>query len=761
MHGCGAIIPFSASAAPSCCSGGKKGLKKFEVPDDEEREAALGSLTGTTFVLSRVLACLHASCEPIDVPSEEDWLSQHDETGQTFDAFRAVFKEHRHKLAPNDTRCTIHILPIGNFGHCPQLLTCLADLCSAFFAPLRCALLRMHLPPVDLLRDGALEADVSLKWMVRNVRKDSLCTIALTMVPLCKKGTPVFGLSDWDSKVGIFSLAAYAPQRISMEPASQPPALPQQSGEELAVSGPTEFSRNSSEQWVDPWRSEGDPGRTQGNMGHDDGLTSWQVLLERCCKLVTHEVVHLFGIMHCVYSRCLMNGSNNLTEMDAKPPYLCAMCLRKLHEAIPFAPLERYEKLAEFWKSAGFPTTAEWYLFRVLLVKQTFAATGAGAKLKPKSCNYIAQAYSPCHPCPGKFCPVCRDAEPRLPTQKALPDGVERHLKPVLEKTLENSIFDISSYEMMLATRKMEAVAKKVEERERAEPNKTLTKLRMRYPQYFGDLQVTELIGKGRDTAVETAPDSPAGKNSRKMKDIHGKVKKATEHVNAILRMQGALNSQDGSGDESGPTGTAMKVAQQVAKDSTAASSPKEATSHVNTKRASFAGVARRASLVKGVKGTLRRNTAGEHSASLAPIAAAAKKLDKQDGVQRGRAKSVSGNFSRISISEPVGENDDNGPVQLGGSRPQSKSTGVQEVSAILKGRSSVTVPRQAMNVYAVSGNDEPPPSPRPGSHQGSTSSPQSPQRASLKSGNRRSLLESPPEKKKCGLFRVDTSEHM
>merc|ERR1719326_163224 len=130
MPGCTAIIPLCppcspTPSGPSCCAEVRRRIQKFEVPDDEEREAALGSLTGAPFMISRVLTCARAWCEPIDIPCEEDWLSQHHETGQTFDAFRECFKQHRHKLAPTENQCTIHLLPVGNFGHCPQLLSSL------------------------------------------------------------------------------------------------------------------------------------------------------------------------------------------------------------------------------------------------------------------------------------------------------------------------------------------------------------------------------------------------------------------------------------------------------------------------------------------------------------------------------------------------------------------------------------------------------------------------------------------------------------
>jgi hypothetical protein len=51
---------------------------------------------------------------------------------------------------------------------------------------------------------------------------------------------------------------------------------------------------------------------------------------------MTHEISHMFGIKHCIYYECLMNGSNKITESDIKPPRLCAVCMRKLKHMVQF-----------------------------------------------------------------------------------------------------------------------------------------------------------------------------------------------------------------------------------------------------------------------------------------------------------------------------------------------------------------------------------------------------------------------------------------
>ena len=73
-----------------------------------------------------------------------------------------------------------------------------------------------------------------------------------------------------------------------------------------------------------------DPG-FYGEARGDDAQT---LILRRNCKVLAHETGHMFGMVHCIYFRCLMNGASHLGEDDATPLHLCPVCLRKLHHAV-------------------------------------------------------------------------------------------------------------------------------------------------------------------------------------------------------------------------------------------------------------------------------------------------------------------------------------------------------------------------------------------------------------------------------------------
>ena len=112
----------------------------------------------------------------------------------------------------------------------------------------------------------------------------------------------VFGLANSATRVGIFSMARYFEEF---------PKLP-----------------NNLENSTDP---------------------SSAKFLERICKVMCHEFCHMFGLKHCIYFDCLMNGSNHLKEADRRSIFLCPVCLRKMHYCLKFDIEKRYKQIGEFW----------------------------------------------------------------------------------------------------------------------------------------------------------------------------------------------------------------------------------------------------------------------------------------------------------------------------------------------------------------------------------------------------------------------------
>jgi archaemetzincin len=89
------------------------------------------------------------------------------------------------------------------------------------------------------------------------------------------------------------------------------------------------------------------------------------LFLRRVIKLVSHEIAHIFSITHCVFYRCLMNGSNSLAEADARPLYLCPIDLEKLRWNVGFDVVERYNLLLGFYRRHHLQEDANWIQARL------------------------------------------------------------------------------------------------------------------------------------------------------------------------------------------------------------------------------------------------------------------------------------------------------------------------------------------------------------------------------------------------------------
>ncbi|KAF2095654.1 hypothetical protein NA57DRAFT_44487 [Rhizodiscina lignyota] len=70
--------------------------------------------------------------------------------------------------------------------------------------------------------------------------------------------------------------------------------------------------------------------------------------LGRICKTASHELGHCFGIDHCVYYACIMQGTASLAEDARQPPYLCPIDQTKVLAATGVKVDKQYEALLKF-----------------------------------------------------------------------------------------------------------------------------------------------------------------------------------------------------------------------------------------------------------------------------------------------------------------------------------------------------------------------------------------------------------------------------
>ena len=273
---------------------------------------AIGSIVGLPVAFQRALVP-ERDFERMPTPGPNDWLSNHPETGQTYQQFLDS-----HPGRPDARRYRLYIQPLGDFCglDCPSLDQ-LREFAAAFFMLDVRVMPTLDLDQVDIAsRRHPATAGLQLlttsifKLLRHSLPADGFALVGITMLDLylSPAWNFVFGQASIRHRVGVYSFARYAPRFYGQRPSAD----------------------------------------------------SHQLMLRRSCKVLAHETGHMFGIDHCIWYRCLMNGSNHLIEADARPLHLCPVDLRKLHWSIGFDVVERYQRLWKFAEQAGFEDEARW-----------------------------------------------------------------------------------------------------------------------------------------------------------------------------------------------------------------------------------------------------------------------------------------------------------------------------------------------------------------------------------------------------------------
>lgn len=247
---------------------------------------------------------------PIPTPGPDDWLRVHPERGQTVHDYIAS-RPNR----PEPPRDHVYVLPLGELpAEQGPTLDELAGHARAYFGlpvsvlPVR-PLAELDVPSRRHGGHRQLHASAILDVLQGELPHDAYCLIAVTLEDLYPSDefAYVFGFARLHARVGVFSFARYHPGFF---------------GESFAVDR--------------------------------------KVLVQRALKVMSHELGHVFGLEHCTHLHCAMNGANHLSELDRAPLHLCPVCLRKLHVALGFDPVARYQRLAEHYERLGLHEAADW-----------------------------------------------------------------------------------------------------------------------------------------------------------------------------------------------------------------------------------------------------------------------------------------------------------------------------------------------------------------------------------------------------------------
>ena len=317
-----------------------------QVTAEELRAAGIGEATpDANNTDEEIKRHVYASILPEDAkdfvkmgpPQQGEWLARFREEPQSLEKYKFTVR-----IRPTPQRRTIVLQPLIEPGVAERgaeekkFLEALREYCEVFFQlparvaePLELAVERMELKrnlPIGH-RHGIYgcqyDADKILDHLLfKKLPEDAVAYLGITMADLWSGDLNyVFGLGSMDRRVGVYSLCRYFP----------------------------EF-----------W------GRTR-EAGDEE------LALRRACKVLNHETGHIFGLGHCVFYHCSMNGSNSLAETDLAPIHFCPVCHRKLQWNIGFDPLKRYEALQSFYQKHKLAQDAAWLATRIQNWKLTAA----------------------------------------------------------------------------------------------------------------------------------------------------------------------------------------------------------------------------------------------------------------------------------------------------------------------------------------------------------------------------------------------------
>ncbi|MHC5032946.1 MAG: archaemetzincin [Planctomycetota bacterium] len=257
--------------------------------------------------------------EKMGKPGPHDWLARFKERGQTY---RRYVESHPVRAQAGER---LAFLPVGPFG---PIQRGVFDNCVAFarvWFDLDVLVLEgKPLPKSGWHRQRSWGRQYETRYFLdhllpNHMPKNTVCFLAVTIADLYPDPSWnfVFGEASLRRRVGVWSLARYFPQFRGLEPTPE----------------------------------------------------RMRQALRRACKVVVHEAGHAFGLEHCIYFQCNMNGSNSLEETDRQPLRLCPVCLKKLQWNRGFDVLRRYERLLAFFSKHGLAPEAKWTAARLARIR--------------------------------------------------------------------------------------------------------------------------------------------------------------------------------------------------------------------------------------------------------------------------------------------------------------------------------------------------------------------------------------------------------
>ena len=236
----------------------------------------------------------------LEPPEKGEWLYEHKERGQTFKQYK---NEEIIRITPE--RFIIYLMPLGEFDKLQmKLLESTREYLSIFFQqkvvledPVSDSIIPESARRTRENGNVQLLAPYILDSFLRNkIPVHGVTLLAITERDLYPKAdwNYVFGLASYAERIGVSSM--FRLQGIKLD------------------------------------------------------SSNYQNCLARLINVSSHEIGHMFSLNHCIYAKCVMNGSNSLYETEYCPNRLCSECQQKLLWNFHYDNLKRLQELNAYFK---------------------------------------------------------------------------------------------------------------------------------------------------------------------------------------------------------------------------------------------------------------------------------------------------------------------------------------------------------------------------------------------------------------------------
>ncbi len=245
-------------------------------------------------------------------PRPGDWLSIHEEEGQTFKEYLVCAP-----VLPRGKRHVLYLQPLGEFSPDQRRIVNLTgEFMGLYFnlpvkpledLPLSVIPSRARRTLAESGAEQILTSYVLKRILKSRLPWDGAAALALTATDLWPRDgwNFVFGEASLKARVGVWSIHRY-----------------------------------------------GDPSKD---------AVAFRLCLLRAIATATHETGHIFSMRHCTRYACNMNGSETLEEADQQPLALCPECLAKLCWATRTRPLDHLHRMEAFCLKMGLKQEEAFY----------------------------------------------------------------------------------------------------------------------------------------------------------------------------------------------------------------------------------------------------------------------------------------------------------------------------------------------------------------------------------------------------------------